>query len=170
MQILGMRILILERIRNIFKKFAQISQFSGRPTSVSLRNQFKLQNKMLSFVLFFYILTNLGLAYLSESQVLNCRSFLVKKDGNFGCKKVAPFKMFTNFQVMAKSVSGDSSASVGFNVPFPSDYSELLEQVSNLSSFPTCILYYFFCLRVFICGLQEMTVCDNFLSLVVSHI
>ena len=32
---------------------------------------------------------------------------------------------------MTKSVSGDSSASVGFNVPFPSDYSQLLEQVSG---------------------------------------
>lgn len=39
--------------------------------------------------------------------------------------------MSGSLNFVANSVTGDSSGSVDFDVPFPSDYSELLEQVSS---------------------------------------
>ncbi|XP_034702902.1 protein LOW PSII ACCUMULATION 3, chloroplastic isoform X1 [Vitis riparia] len=68
---------------------------------------------------------------LQNPKVLSCRSFQVKKDGSFCGPKIAAFKMSRNLEFKANSVSGDSSASVGFNVPFPSDYSEILEQAKE---------------------------------------
>lgn len=68
-------------------------------------------------------------SFLPSRKVLNSRCFRGKRDGSFGCQKT--FKMSGSLNFVANSVTGDSSASVDFDVPFPSDYSELLEQAKE---------------------------------------
>lgn len=66
-----------------------------------------------------------------DSRVLNSGIIQIKKDGNFSGRRTAAFNMSRRFGLVANSVSEDSSASVELNVPFPSDYSELLEQAKE---------------------------------------
>ncbi|XP_057966513.1 protein LPA3 isoform X2 [Malania oleifera] len=61
--------------------------------------------------------------------VFNCRS--LQKDGNFGGQRFGAFKMNGNLNFMANSVLGDDSDFLNYDVPFPSDYSELLEQAKK---------------------------------------
>lgn len=68
-------------------------------------------------------------SFLPSRKVLNSRCFRGKRDGSFGCRKT--FKMSGSLNFVANSVTGDSSGSVDFDVPFPSDYSELLEQAKE---------------------------------------
>ncbi|PSR89275.1 Protein LOW PSII ACCUMULATION 3 like [Actinidia chinensis var. chinensis] len=61
-------------------------------------------------------------------QGFNCRSFEIKNDLKLYSRKFATSR---KFNLVSNSVSSNSNASVGFDVPFPRDYSELLEQAKE---------------------------------------
>lgn len=67
-----------------------------------------------------------------QMQGFNCRGFGVKRDVNVCLGRVGTRKIS---RMVSTSVSGDSGASVEYDVPFPSDYSQLLEQVSFYFSY-----------------------------------
>lgn len=55
----------------------------------------------------------------------------IKNDGQIGLQRVTESKTKSlGLRLVTNSVSEDSSASVEVDVPFPSDYFELLQQVS----------------------------------------
>uniref|UniRef100_A0A5B7ALQ4 DUF1995 domain-containing protein n=1 Tax=Davidia involucrata TaxID=16924 RepID=A0A5B7ALQ4_DAVIN len=68
---------------------------------------------------------------LPNRKGLKCRTIQIKKHVNFCGGTIAAYKMSRNLEFVTNSVSGDSGASVGFTVPFPNDYSELLEQAKE---------------------------------------
>jgi hypothetical protein len=53
----------------------------------------------------------------------------MNNDGNIGRPRDTALMVSRSLKFVANSLSGDSSVSVGVDVPFPSDYSELLDQV-----------------------------------------
>ena len=60
----------------------------------------------------------------------------INNDGQIGLQRVTASKTNSlRLRLVTNSVSGDSSASVDVDVPFPSDYFELLQQVSFFWSY-----------------------------------
>ncbi|KAJ4728532.1 protein LOW PSII ACCUMULATION 3, chloroplastic [Melia azedarach] len=59
---------------------------------------------------------------------VNCRS---SPTGNFGCQRMITHSLDRKFNCLVNSVSGEGSNSVNLDVPFPNDYSELLEQAKK---------------------------------------
>ncbi|XP_052170110.1 protein LPA3 isoform X2 [Diospyros lotus] len=68
---------------------------------------------------------------LPSRQGCNCRSFNIDKGVNLASRKSVALNVSRNLDIATNSVSGNSDASVGFDVPFPGDYSELLEQAKG---------------------------------------
>lgn len=69
---------------------------------------------------------------LTEMQGFNFRSFETDQNVNYFHEKVGTQK--SSRKVVSYSVSKDNGASVGkYDVPFPSDYDQLLQQVSFYS-------------------------------------
>lgn len=56
-------------------------------------------------------------------------------------RKIAEYKKSIKLDFVTHVVSGNSDDSVGIDVPFPNDYSELLEQVSSLDAFNLVVAY-----------------------------
>ncbi|KAG5540323.1 hypothetical protein RHGRI_020531 [Rhododendron griersonianum] len=61
----------------------------------------------------------------------NCRSFKMERGMNLCNKKIAEYKKSIKLDFETHVVSGNSDDSVGIDVPFPNDYSELLEQAKE---------------------------------------
>ncbi|CAI9095164.1 OLC1v1031044C1 [Oldenlandia corymbosa var. corymbosa] len=62
----------------------------------------------------------------------NGRSFLLKrKDFNIWSKEINFHRTSRNGQFTVNSAAGDKGYSVGYDVPFPNDYSELLQQAKE---------------------------------------
>lgn len=60
---------------------------------------------------------------------------------NLCSRKIAEYKNSRRLDFVTNVVSGNSDDSVGIDVPFPNDYSELLEQVSSLDPFNIVVAY-----------------------------
>ncbi|CAK9153278.1 unnamed protein product [Ilex paraguariensis] len=73
----------------------------------------------------------IAVPYLPQTKGLDIRDFQIKQDVGFGGERIATYKKCRNLDFVTNSVSGDSGSSVGFDVPFPIDYSELLEQAKE---------------------------------------
>ncbi|CAK9183954.1 unnamed protein product [Ilex paraguariensis] len=73
----------------------------------------------------------IAVPYLPQKKGLDIRDFQIKQDVGFGGERIATYKKCRNLDFVTNSVSGDSGSSVGFDVPFPIDYSELLEQAKE---------------------------------------
>ncbi|KAI8547052.1 hypothetical protein RHMOL_Rhmol07G0165700 [Rhododendron molle] len=61
----------------------------------------------------------------------NCRSFKMERGINLCNRKIAEYKKSIKLDFVTHVVSGNSDDSVGIDVPFPNDYSELLEQAKE---------------------------------------
>ncbi|KAM7493819.1 hypothetical protein LguiB_028428 [Lonicera macranthoides] len=61
----------------------------------------------------------------------SCTSFRIKREVNLCGRKVPNLGISLDLQFVTNSVSGDSGASVEYDVPFPNDYSELLQQAKD---------------------------------------
>lgn len=57
---------------------------------------------------------------------------MLKNNGNLGMRKFASFMVSRNIKYVCNS--GDGSAPIVEDVPFPSDYTELIDQVSLITS------------------------------------
>jgi hypothetical protein len=68
----------------------------------------------------------------------------LNNDGNIAHPRATAFMASRSLKFVANSVSGDGSVSVDFDVPFPTDYSELLDQVT---------FYYYLVCHVISCNL-----------------
>ncbi|KAL7182387.1 hypothetical protein ACSBR1_041153 [Camellia fascicularis] len=64
-------------------------------------------------------------------QGFRCRSFKIKKGLNLYSRKISEYNISRKLDFVTNSISGNSDTSVGFDVPFPSDYSQLLEQAKE---------------------------------------
>lgn len=62
---------------------------------------------------------------------IDCRRFQIKKDVNFFCQKIATNSAFQKSDSVTSSLSCNSNASIGVDIPFPRDYTELLEQAKE---------------------------------------
>ncbi|KAE9459239.1 hypothetical protein C3L33_08856, partial [Rhododendron williamsianum] len=60
-----------------------------------------------------------------------CRSFKMERGMNLCNRKIAEYKKSIKLDFVTHVVSGNSDDSVGIDVPFPNDYSELLEQAKE---------------------------------------
>ncbi|THG20305.1 hypothetical protein TEA_023318 [Camellia sinensis var. sinensis] len=58
------------------------------------------------------------------------RSFKIKKGLNLYSRKISEYNISRKLDFVTNSISGNSDTSVGFD-PFPSDYSQLLEQAKE---------------------------------------
>ncbi|KAG6684565.1 hypothetical protein I3843_12G070200 [Carya illinoinensis] len=65
---------------------------------------------------------------LPTPKIVKCRSFPINNNGNIGHQRAAAFMVSRSLTFATKSLSGDRNASVDVDVPFPSDYTELLDQ------------------------------------------
>ncbi|KAF5938760.1 hypothetical protein HYC85_023019 [Camellia sinensis] len=70
-----------------------------------------------------------SLPYYPEG--FRCRSFKIKKGLNLYSWKISEYNISRKLDFVTNSISGNSDTSVGFDVPFPSDYSQLLEQAKE---------------------------------------
>ncbi|XP_059443436.1 uncharacterized protein LOC132175490 [Corylus avellana] len=68
---------------------------------------------------------------LPTSKIVKPCTFPLKNDGNIAHPRANAFMASRSLKFVANSVFGDGSVLVAFNVPFPSDYSELLDQARN---------------------------------------
>ncbi|KAM7490959.1 hypothetical protein LguiA_033880 [Lonicera macranthoides] len=68
---------------------------------------------------------------LPNSKGFSCTSFRIKREVNLCGRKVPNLGISLDLQFVTNSVSGDSGASVEYDVPFPNDYSELLQQAKE---------------------------------------
>ncbi|XP_062146697.1 protein LPA3 isoform X1 [Alnus glutinosa] len=68
---------------------------------------------------------------LPTPKIVKSGTFPMNNDGNIGRPRVTALMVSRSLKFVANSLSGDSSVSVGVDVPFPSDYSELLDQARN---------------------------------------
>ncbi|KAL7164722.1 hypothetical protein ACSBR2_040595 [Camellia fascicularis] len=64
-------------------------------------------------------------------QGFRCRSFKIKKGLNLYSRTISEYNISRKLDFVTNSISGNSDTSVGFDVPFPSDYSQLLEQAKE---------------------------------------
>ncbi|KAM7493813.1 hypothetical protein LguiB_028422 [Lonicera macranthoides] len=65
---------------------------------------------------------------LPNSKGFSCTNFRIKREVNLCGRKVPNLGISLDLQFVTNSVSRDSGASVEYDVPFPNDYSELLQQ------------------------------------------
>ncbi|CAL5432090.1 unnamed protein product [Camellia sinensis] len=70
-----------------------------------------------------------SLPYYPEG--FRCRSFKIEKGLNLYSRKISEYNISRKLDFVTNSISGNSDTSVGFDVPFPSDYSQLLEQAKE---------------------------------------
>ncbi|XP_010278867.1 PREDICTED: protein LOW PSII ACCUMULATION 3, chloroplastic isoform X1 [Nelumbo nucifera] len=73
----------------------------------------------------------IAIASLPKHKVFDRSILQISKTANNSCRSFSAIKISRNYDFVVHSVSGDASASVGFDVPFPRDYSELLEQAKQ---------------------------------------
>ncbi|GMH09163.1 hypothetical protein Nepgr_011003 [Nepenthes gracilis] len=71
-----------------------------------------------------------AIPYASHEKATKCGRFMSKNSGAvpLNRRKIATLKTSVNPRFVATTVSGDSNASINFDVRFPNNYSELLEQ------------------------------------------